>query len=352
MPTAKKTKSGKWKVRVYSHVDADGKQHLRAFTADTKQEAERLAAAFGSSADRAARCDLTVREAILKYIDAKEGVLSPSTIRGYEGMLNNYFQLIGAKRIRRLKTVDVQVWVSDLAGKVSAKTVSNVYGLFTASVTFFSPDTTFRGIKLPQKKRRRVSAPSDEQVQELYTAAPHNLKKAIALEAFASMRRSEVCALTYGDIGEDGVAHVHCDMVRGRSGWIRKQIPKTSESDRFVRIPEQVLNLIGFGAPDERIVPITPDTVTELFGRLRDKLGYDIRYHDLRHYYASIAAVLKIPTRYVESFGGWRPGSGILRETYQNTIEPVADQYARQMSDHFDRIIAAKTSCRNNLPQV
>lgn len=338
MPTAKKMPSGQWKVRVYSHIDADGKQHMRAFTAPTKQEAEQMAARFAGSADRAARCDLTVADAISRYIDAKEQVLSPSTVRGYRQLERNYYALIGARRISRLKTVDVQIWISDLAGKVSAKTVSNVYGLFTAAVCFFSPDTTFRGVKLPQKKRRRVSAPSDELVQALYRAASPNLKKAIALEAYASMRRSEVCALTYGDI-KDGIAHVHRDIVRGSHGWVIKPIPKTSESDRFTRIPPRVLDLIGTGDPDQRIVPVTPDTITELFCRLRDSMGLSIRYHDLRHYYSSIAAVIGVPARYVESFGGWMPGSSVLRSTYEDVIDTAADAYSRQLADYFDKIL-------------
>lgn len=338
MATAKKTPSGMWKVRVYSHTTPDGKKHYRAFTAPTKQEAEQEAARFSGSADRAARSDLTVAEAIDGYIRTKEGVLSPATVRGYRSMERVYFDQIATRKITRLKSADVQMWISSIAGSVSAKTVSNVYGLFTAALAFYQPDITFRGIKLPQKARRRVTAPSDEQVTALYRAASPNLKKAIALEAFASMRRSEACALLYGDI-TDGVAHVHQVIVKGTHGWVTKGIPKTSESDRYVRIPDQVLKLIGSGDPEERVVPVTPDTITELFCRLRDSLGLSIRYHDLRHYYASIAAVLQIPSTYVESFGGWRPGSKVMRETYQNTIRPVADQYAQKLVDHFDQVI-------------
>lgn len=338
MATAKKTPSGMYKVRVYSHTTPDGKKHYRAFTAPLKAEAEQMASNFSGSADRAARCDLTVNEAIRRYIDAKAAVLSASTVRGYNGLLRNYYSAIGTRRIQRLTSQDVQTWIADLSGKVSAKTIQNIYGLFTAAVGFFLPDKRFAGIKLPAKKKRRPVAPSDAQVQALYRAASPNLKRAIALEAFTSMRRSEACALTYGDI-TDGVAHIHKAMVRGDDGWIIKPTPKTSDSDRFVRIPEQVLKLIGTGAPDDRVVPITPDSVTELFGALRDKLGIDCRYHDLRHYYASIAAVLQIPQPFIESFGGWRPGSTVLKSTYQNTIEPAADRYAKQMADHFDQVI-------------
>ena len=60
MATAKKTPSGMWKCRVYSHTTPDGKKHYRAFMGGTKQEAEQKAARFSGTADRFARCDLTV----------------------------------------------------------------------------------------------------------------------------------------------------------------------------------------------------------------------------------------------------------------------------------------------------
>ena len=69
MATAKLTPSGMYKVRVYSHTTPDGKKHYRAFTAPLKAEAEQMAAKFSGSADRAARCDLTVSEAIDRYIE-------------------------------------------------------------------------------------------------------------------------------------------------------------------------------------------------------------------------------------------------------------------------------------------
>lgn len=339
MATAKKTPSGAWKVRVYSHTTPDGKKHYKAFTAATKQQAEQDAAQFAGTKHRAARTDMTVAEAIDQYIGAKSAVLSPTTVRGYQSLARNYFDRIGARRITRLTTQDVQQWVSDLSATVSPKTISNAYGFFTAVICFYLPGTTFPGIKLPARKKKRPVAPSDAQVIALYNAASPNLKKAIALEAFTSMRRSEVCGLRYGDI-TDGIAHVQRAMVHGiDGGWIIKDTPKTSDSDRFTRIPEQVLELIGTGEPDERVVPVTPDTITELFCRLRTRLGMTLRYHDLRHYYASIAAVLQIPTAYVESFGGWRAGSTVLKATYENTIAAAADQYGRQISAHFDAII-------------
>ena len=150
MPTAKKTSSGMSRVRAYSHTDAEGKKHYRSFSAPTKQEAEQAAAKWSGSADRVERCDLTVADAIDGYIRAKTGVLSQSTLRGYVALKNRYYAPIASRKIRRLSSADVQTFVSDLAAQVSPKTVSNIYGLLTASVALYAPEISWR-IKLPTK---------------------------------------------------------------------------------------------------------------------------------------------------------------------------------------------------------
>ena len=338
MATAKKTPSGMWKCRVYSHTTPDGKKHYRAFTAPTKQEAEQQAAKFSGSADRAARVDLTVAEAIDQYITAKTGVLSPSTVRGYRQMQRNHYDLIGHIKIRKLNNAIVQSFVSDLSGKVSAKSVSNIYGLFTSSVTLFAPDVSFR-VKLPTQKKRRKYAATDQQITALFNAADDTLKKCIALGAFTSLRRGEICALKYRDIQSDAI-HVAADMVHADDGsWIYKAYPKTIDSDRIAPVPPEVIELLGTGDPDEYVIKWKPDTVTKRFIDLRNELGFsDIRFHDLRKYYASIAAAL-IPDLYAESFGGWRHGSRVMKEVYQQKIDPLEKQYADTMRQHFSDVM-------------
>lgn len=83
MAKAKKLPSGSWRVQVFSYKDATGKNHYESFTAPTKAEAEMIAAEFKASKDRKSKHDLTVEEAVNGYIQAKDGVLSPTTIREY-----------------------------------------------------------------------------------------------------------------------------------------------------------------------------------------------------------------------------------------------------------------------------
>lgn len=340
MATAKKQPSGMWKCRAYSHTTPDGHKHYRAFTAATKQEAEQMAAKFSGTADRFQRADITVLEAIKGYIDAKENVLSPSTIYAYRVMQRNAYNDIGTVKIRRLTSDRVQMFISNIAAEKSAKYVRNIYALLTSSVALYAPDITWR-ITLPKKEIKRPHAPSDDDIKALMDIADDWLKTCIALSAFGSLRRGEVAALRFQDL-DGNILHVHADIVRGNNGkWVRKESPKTSDSYRDVPLPKQVLDLIGSGEPDDPIIPDldSPNRITDQFTKIRKQLGLTIRFHDLRHYYASISAALGIPQSYTERIGGWHPGSPIMREIYTNPIAQFEETFARKLVAHFDGIL-------------
>ena len=341
MSKPKKLPSGNWRARAYAGRDpVTGKQIFVSFTAETKEEAAMKASEFAArKKERSRVTNLTVTDAIERYISAKKPVLSASTIRGYKGMQRNYYAEIGPKKVYSLTTEDMQLFISNLTLKVSPKTVSNAYGLLSASVALFRPDAVFR-VTLPAKHKKRSESPSDAQIIQLYGEADTELQKCIALAAFGSMRRGEICALKHKDVN-GLIAYVHADMIRDENNnFVYKDIPKTSESNRFVRLPAEVVNLLGDGLEDGFIIGINPEIVTQRFIRLRDRLELpDIRFHDLRHYYASIGPVLGIPDTYMSAFGGWRPDSPVMKQVYQNRIADVSTSYAETMSNHFSKLI-------------
>ena len=335
MPKAKKLPSGNYRVRVfdgYIYKDGVKKKKYKSFTAPTKREAERMAAQWTGEKVT----DLTVHDAIDRYIRAKTNVLSPSTIRGYRQMQKKYFGLIETMKLSKLKTEDMQMFVSGLAQDVSAKTVKNVYGLLTAAIAMFAPDAHYH-VALPKALKKKKTAPTNEDIRLLFKEANGDMKIVIALAAFGSMRRGEICALKYDDI--DGcVVSVHADMVEDESNMLRyKELPKTDDSFRSVTLPPEVIDLIGKG--EGFIITRTPNAVTHAFTRLRNRLGVNVRLHDLRHYYAAIGAVLGVPDNYVSTFGGWKQGSSVMKEVYQNVIPDEADRFTGIMTGHFSKII-------------
>lgn len=340
MATAKKLPSGSWRVLAYLGKDAAGRPIRMSFTADTKKEAEYQAAEYIAKNQKAHDKDLKVKEAIDRYITAKTAVLSPSTIRAYRSYQRTHYDGIGKKRVYKLTTEDMQLFISGLTlDGVNAKTVANIYGLLASSVALFRPDTVFR-VKLPTRKKKARQSPSDGVVCDLFRKADSELQKCIALAAFGSLRRGEICALKHCDL--DGLRlTVHADMVMDENGeWIYKDIPKTSESNRLVTLPPEVVALIGDGMDDDYIIGISPSRVSDRFIKLCKRLGIDnVRFHDLRHYYASIGAVLGVPDTYLSSFGGWRSDSPVMKTIYQGTIEDQTAIYASAMTAHFSNLM-------------
>lgn len=334
---AKRLPSGSYRALAYSHTDPAGKRHYESFTAPTKAEAEMRASEFSASKRRRARSDLTVGEAIDGYIKAKEGVLSPSTVRSYYGMAK-HFSAIEKKRLRSLSTEDVQRFVSGLF--LSPKSVSNIYGLFSSACRMYAPDMRF-DITLPSKRKKRFPTPSEEQVRMLYEGADPKLRLCIAL-AMCGFRRGEICALRYEDI--DGkTVHVHADMVKDKdSRWVYKETPKELESDRFFILPDFVADLIGDG--EGFIVKWSPDSITKRFIDLRRSLGLSVRFHDLRHFFASIGAEI-MPDYYLEDMGGWARGSRVMKSVYQDALP--GNDYARKMADRITSVVFPENAARN-----
>lgn len=328
---AKKLPSGSWRARVYSYTDGSGTRHYESFTAPTQAEAEMLATQFKAKANRKERAKLTVKQAIDGYINAKRKVLSPSTCRAYEQMARMRYDRIANKRVDRLTSEDVQIWISDMSGEVSPKTVRNVYSLLRASIALYSPDKVFR-VTLPAKEVKRSVSPSDDVIRALYQNADDKLKRVLIL-AILGMRRGEIAALKFSDI-KDHVAHVHADIVRDPDGeWIYKEIPKTADSDRYVRLPDD------FPDGDGYVVGWLPDTITKRFIEHRNRLGLDLRLHDLRHYFASSAKVIGIPDIYTADMGGWKRDGSVMKAIYQNNIESISEYYAKKMVDHVNKVI-------------
>lgn len=112
MPNAKRLPSGNWKVKVYSHteyVDGKPKRIRQSFTAPTKAEAEYQAALFKRQNKRKNTCDLSLGDALEGYINSKDGILSPSTIRGYYQIKRTYLKELQTMQLSRITNLDIQI---------------------------------------------------------------------------------------------------------------------------------------------------------------------------------------------------------------------------------------------------
>ena len=101
----RKTKSGKWRCQLYlgdEYIDGKRKQIIKSFTASTKSDAEMMAYEYKRTHGTRSVADLTVSDAMKRYIEAKSNVLSETTLKAYESQREHYYGMIKDVRIRDL----------------------------------------------------------------------------------------------------------------------------------------------------------------------------------------------------------------------------------------------------------
>ena len=119
VPKAEKLKSGSYRIQ----IQVDG--HRYSCTAKTKKEAQDMAKKLYAGIQFEKKIPMTVGKAIDSYISEKTGTLSPSTIKGYKAIRENYLQGIMGINLSDLTQSDIQMAVSkDSADGKSPKTVT------------------------------------------------------------------------------------------------------------------------------------------------------------------------------------------------------------------------------------
>jgi integrase len=259
---------------------------------------------------------------------------SPSTIRGGAARLNRIRRDLGPVRLDELTAGTVDGWMSALRAEgLSQTTVANHFSALRALVRQgvdwdMIPSTrAVDKAKRPKRKSYRQDAPpTAAAVGVLWSAAPPDLKVAVALAAWAGLRRGEVMALRWSDIDPAGVIHVRRARALDRHGVEHDKLPKSGET-RDVEVDAWLLGLLAQHrtALEDRATfvyrdtlppdaPVLPDLLGHVreprhprfkgrpFGTVPRKLDWltlawrrhaakqgapGVRYHDLRHHFAT-----------------------------------------------------------------
>lgn len=326
------TKRGKsYRVRIYDYTDPSGKQHMKSFSAPTKKEAEQKALDYINGV-RPVTTTLDV--AIKGFMENTSNIHSPSSIRGYTSIvnvLNKDYQWFLQYALSDIDKKVMQKFINQLSKDKSPKTVRNYYTFVCSASKFCNVNLKFDVI-LPEKVHPDIYIPTDEEIKELLDRVRGTeLEIPIYLACFVPMRRGEICALKTSNIHEN-VIHVKESMVRDKTRkWVVKQ-PKTYAGDRYVEVPSFVTDAIrkkGY------VTNLNPDMLTQRFERLIAHFDFTCRFHDLRHYGASILHAMGVPDAYIKERGGW--SSDTFQKVYRHTIDDSKRKMNDKVNNYFDR---------------
>jgi len=337
MPKAKKLPSGSWRCQVYDYTDNNKRKHYKSFTASTKKEAEFLAAQFKVKRPKEIT-DITLEQAMNSYIEIKEGVLSPTTLMNYTKYIKKYPTSLLQTRLKSIKAIDVDSFIKALTDDYSPKYISNLMGFMRAVMKYYGIDIGTH--QVPKAKPKTYIVPTDEEVRTICAYFKENddkMYRACLLGAYGCMRRGEVLGARAEDI-KDGVLHIHNNHVIGiKNGELQRIVKKTKteKSDRYIELPQFVLEVL----PEEgRLVNLTPDDLTKRFLRTRNDLGLpQFRFHDLRHYCASLMHAKGIPDVYIMEYGGWS-SDRVLKQIYRNSLPDYKKKFTELQKAIFEEV--------------
>lgn len=346
MATMKRTPSGSWCILLYLGRDHKGKNKYKRLTAPTKKELQKIVDEVKAeyNADTIDLRDMTVSEAIGKYIERKRKSASPKTIREYLQYQRVMFPGLQRRKIRDLTDYICQSAIDAEGEELAPKTVKNRWGLLKAACSFYVKDFDPR-VELPKVKRHRFEMPEEQPLLDFLKAIEgEGIEIPVLLAITCGMRRGEISAL---DLKKDvdytkGIIHVSKDMVMNEHGqWVVKP-PKTEAGDRLIPCPKPVIEKLKQARDNPRYKMLIPNSITKDYSIKSKPFGINCTFHGLRHYYASVMAALNVPENYQMERMGHTTNSMLKRyQEYLNSKEAEIDVNMEQhFNDFFDKLSA------------
>ena len=272
---------------------------------------------------------------------------------------------IGDIPLEKLTSLRIQKLYQDLraSGRVvqnqkagpglSAKTVRNIHMLLHSALDQAVKEDLIKknptdgcSAPKPEKKEMRVIQP--EQIGNyLQAAAERNVLPMFYLELTSGLRRGELLALLWTDLDVEKHTISVNKSVRCRQGELKVSTPKTRHSIRTVVIPQQAVELLiqeHDRHPDNPYMfpsPVTgnmyhPDTAGRIHKRILEDCGMEhVRFHDLRHTFATLALQNGVDIKTLSSMLG-HYSSGFTLDTYTHVTDKMQQEAAEKMGNFME----------------
>jgi integrase len=249
---------------------------------------------------------------------------------------------LGVLQVHEIRLDHVQALISGLTKSVSVKTLHNSITLLRVMLVgkkgasaikrgYIRHDPT-KGVELPSRVHQNIQSRTPEQVWRLIDTAQelanHNkcaqvAHSAIFLDAFTGLRRGEILALRFSDIdwfAREIVVSRAISKVTADDGvhkWASSLGPTKSKRSRRVGVGEEALRVLAElkqAAADKEGFVLTPEAAGLALGTFLDPDYFDasiygpivavaglagIRFHDLRHFFASMLIAQGESAKYV-----------------------------------------------------
>ena len=347
MAKATKLPSGNWRVR--AKVTVAGKSILRSFTALTAKEAERMAEEwqFHTKMIGSDYTLMTVKEAMLLYVELNEARLSPSTVAGYDTIIKHGMPLIINTKLCQLDSILIQRSVSEDLKTLSLKTIKNRYGFLQTILNTFYPDFVW-SVQYGKEKKKPKRSYSTDYIRQICSAIKDTDFEVEAYLGMLSLRASEIGGLMWNDIDFENKCLTVCrTKLQDKDGnWVINDDTKTFDSARTVYLPDYVCKILRKRAQESSSEYVSMQNPANYWKALNRKLERHnverIGFHQLRHIYSSVSASLGIDNEIRKLNGGWS-NEKIMDGTYRHPMSEAQLEANQKMNDFVGLVSQSDT---------
>ena len=352
VPEPRKLPSGNWNIRL--RLDGEEISITRPTRTECNKEAALIKAEYKAGKRVTVRnTDLTLGEAIDKYIAKYESVLSPATVRGYVSSRKNRFKGYMEKPIREIK--DWQEMINKELDHLSEHTVKNAWGVVTPALSDLGiPVPSVKLAKLPVNE---LSFLDPEEIPPFLDALKGDDAEIELLLELHSLRESEAMYVVRNNLIDlkHNVIHVKGALVPNKEHkFVEKKTNKTKKSTRDVPIMiPRLAELVKYHQDNN--IPIKTHSASALLAHVHKtcrKAGItDTTNHGLRRTVASLGYSVGLSERAIMDLGGWDDPQ-TMHKIYIKLSQRDKDKANKAMSEFFRQDHDDCTKALNELSAI
>ena len=207
------------------------------------------------------------------------------------------------------------------------------------------------GCKLPPKKAREMQVLTREEIQRfLIQAKAEGYFELFLLELTTGLRRGELLALQWDDLNfENGELKITKQVYRTKENGLLISQPKTKSSIRTVSLPPPLLAILKeyrecvnsrwmFPSPVKEDSPLDPAYIrTRLHLILEHAQCKQIRFHDLRHTFATVALGSGMDVKTLSATLGHVSAATTL-DIYTHITNPMRSEAAAKIDQRIAKV--------------
>lgn len=347
----RKREDGRWEGRIVIGHKENGDSIFRYIYADTQKE---LTAKLRQNINAYQGVDLTEESSMTlsqwldKWLEEYiKGTIRESTLEGYRRDLNNHVKPhLGEKPLRKVTGADLRSLYQTLLERgrmkggnheagLSPTTVHSIHNIIhhalrTAAENGLLPANPADGVTPPKIVRGTKSILNQEQLDTFKAVVKQDWiwRDFFLTELTTGLRRGELCGLKWSDFDEEAGTLNVCRTIHARKGGgVEEGTPKTYAGSRTILLPSSTAQLLRerkksamtewiFPNPLCPEQPVSPGSAYRRLKGLLEEAGLpDLRFHDLRHTFATHALASGVDAKTLSGILGHTKASFTL-DTY------------------------------------